>query len=190
MRHRLLLALTVQAGCDLVAEDERVPGEAASRPECRGHAFECATPVAPGRQMQQGSERAIDQCRRLVQRELTHVALPQIEVDASLLCRLTRLGKHRRRSIDPDHTPSDRLRHRHRGSPGPDRKLNDRPVRLSREVDVERDVLRHLRRPLLVDGRKGRVLIHEGILRYRVLMAMRPLDSPFTRPRLVSGDRR
>jgi hypothetical protein len=43
---------------------------------------------------------------------------------------------------------------------------------------------------LLVDVGERRVRIHAGIVRYRLRMATRRLDSPFTRPRLVSGDRR
>ena len=47
-----------------------------------------------------------------------------------------------------------RLRDRHRDAPVADGELDDRPVGLARELHVPRDVLRHVRRPLVVDRRE------------------------------------
>ena len=71
-------------GRDPVVERERVPGEPSARPERRGDALERAAAVGPGRQVQERAERAVDQRRRLVEREVAHVALAQVELDARL----------------------------------------------------------------------------------------------------------
>ena len=49
----------------------------------------------------------------------------------------TGLLEHRRRGVDADHRPPGRLRHRDRDPAVPDRELDERPVGLQRELDVE-----------------------------------------------------
>ena len=52
----------------------------------------------------------------------------------------------------------------HRDPSVPDRELDDRPVGLADELEVERDVLGHVRRPVVVDRCEGGVFVHGGIL--------------------------
>src|SRR5439155_25994269 len=75
---------------------------------------------------------------------------------------LPRHLEHRGRRVDPEHRPRDRLRDRNRHSPVPDSQLDDRPVGLARQPDVERDVLRHVRGPVVVDGGERVVRAHGG----------------------------
>src|SRR3954452_24769561 len=65
-------------------EDERVPREEATRREGRRDTLEDAPPVAPGREVEQRAVRAVDERRRLVQPQLAHVRLAQVELDALL----------------------------------------------------------------------------------------------------------
>src|SRR4029450_719297 len=74
---------------------------------------------------------------------------------------LARLGEHRRRAVDPKDR-ADRLRDRNGDAAVADRKLDHRPVGLSGELDVEGDVLGHVRGPVVVDLREGVVSAHEG----------------------------
>ena len=55
-----------------------VSGERPAGQEGRGDALERATAAGPGRQVKQRPERAINQRRRLVKREFTHVALAHV----------------------------------------------------------------------------------------------------------------
>jgi hypothetical protein len=87
---------------------------------------------------------AVDQRGRLLEPELAHVAEPEVEAVAA---RLASLREHRGRRVDPDHLPTDRLGHGDRDAAGAHRELDDRPVRLLRELEVEGDVLRHVGRP-------------------------------------------
>ena len=160
VRYRLVLVLAVQARRDPVVEGEGVPGEPPARPERGGDALEGAAAVGPGRQVQERPERAVDQRRRLVQGEVAHVALAQVELHARLGRTGTGLLEHRRRRVDADDRPAGRLRDRDRHPPVPDRQLDQRPVRLAGELDVEGDVGRHGRRPLVVAVRERLVPAH------------------------------
>src|SRR5437667_7566208 len=62
----------------------------------------------------------------------------------------TGLRKHRRRGVNADNPLARRLRHGDRDPPIPDGKLDQRPVRLACQLDVERNVGRHRCRPFLV----------------------------------------
>src|SRR6516162_5166910 len=78
-------------------------------------------------QVQQRPERAVNQRRRLVQGQLAHVTLAQVQLDA---CR-GRPGpgqlEHRRRGIDADDWLAGRLRDRDGDPPVADRELDQRP---------------------------------------------------------------
>ena len=63
VRAGILLVLAVEGGGDPVVEGERVPGEPPGRGERGGDALEGAAAVGPGRQVQQGAGRAVDQRR-------------------------------------------------------------------------------------------------------------------------------
>ena len=115
-------------------------------------------------QMQHGAERAVDERRWLVEREVAHVALVQLELDSRLGGLLLRQCEHRRRAVDADDLLAGLLRDRHRNPPVADRELDDGPVGLADELEVERDVLGHVRRPVVVDRCEGRVFVHRGIL--------------------------
>ena len=143
MRHGLVLVQPVEARRDVVVEGKRVPGEPPARPERRGDALERAAAVGPGRQVQQRAERAVDQRRRLVEGEVAHVALAQVELHARLGRTRAGLLEHRRRGVDADHPPAGRLRDRDRDPTVPDRQLDQRPVGLAGQLDVEGDVGRH-----------------------------------------------
>ena len=71
-------------------------------------------------------------------------------VDAGLGRVAAGLLEHRRRRVDADDRPAGRLRDGDRDPPVPDRQLDQRAVRLARELDVEGDVGGHAGRPLVV----------------------------------------
>ena len=105
--------------------------------------------------MAERAERAVDEPGRLVQLEVAHVAFAQLEVDAGRGDALARLREHRGRRVDAEHAPAGLARDRDRDAPVADRELDERPVGLAGELDVERDVLGHVRRPVVVDRREG-----------------------------------
>jgi len=150
VRHRFLLALAIEVRGDVVVEGQGVPGEPPLRPERDGDALEGAPPVGPGRQVQQRTERAVDQPRWLVEGQVMHVTFAQVEVHAHLGRAGPRLSEHGRRGVDADHSLAGSLRDRDRDPPVPDRELHQRPIGRTGELDVEGDVGRHLSRPLLV----------------------------------------
>jgi hypothetical protein len=88
--------------------------------------------------------------------------LAQVELDAGCGGPLPRLGEHRRGRVDPDHRTAGGARHGDRHTAASHRKLDEGPLGLGGELDVERDVLRHVRGPLVVDGREGIVSAHEA----------------------------
>jgi hypothetical protein len=92
----LLLVLAVQPGSDPGVEREGVPGEPASRPKRGSDALEDAPPDGPGRQVQQCAERAVDQPRRLIEGEVAHICLAQVQLDTCPGCPGPGLGEHRR----------------------------------------------------------------------------------------------
>jgi hypothetical protein len=115
--------------------------------------------------MQQRAERAVDQRGRIVDFEVAHVALAQLELDAGV-CRVrARLCEHRRRRVDAEHAPADRLRDGNRDPAVADGELDHRPGGLTREPDVERDVGGHRGRPLLVAVCERLVPAHPRMLR-------------------------
>jgi hypothetical protein len=119
------------------------------------HPFEGPPAVRPGRHVQQRAEGAVDECRRLLEGELPHVAGPQIEVDAGRGGPLARLVQHRRREVDADHPTPGGLRHRDGDPPAADRELDQRTVGHVGQPDVERDIRRHVGRPLVVTVSEG-----------------------------------
>ena len=60
-----------------------------------------------------------------------------------------------RARVDPEHGPPGLSGDRDRHSPVADRELDERAFGLARELDVERDVLGHVRRPVVVSSAKG-----------------------------------
>ena len=72
----------VVPGGDVGIEDERVPREAAARAKRRRDALEEPAPVSPGGEVEERAERAVDERRGLLQLELPHVALAELDVDA------------------------------------------------------------------------------------------------------------
>jgi len=161
----VLLVGAVEPRGDVVVEGERVPGEAAARAQRLRHPLEDGAPVGPRRQVEERAERAVDQCGGLFQVELAHVAQMELELDACRGGALTRLVEHRRRRVDPDHGPSRRLRDRNRDAAVADRELDERAACFPREPDVEVDVCRHLRGPLVIAVREGLVPAHAPIVR-------------------------
>jgi hypothetical protein len=124
--------------------------------------LEDAPLVLPRRQVEHRAGRAVDERGRLVQRELPHVFLAQLQLDTRLGRAHPRQLEHRRRGVDPEQRPPDRLRDRNRHPPVPDPQLDHRPAGLARQLDVERHVLGHVRGPVVVDGRERVVRAHEG----------------------------
>jgi hypothetical protein len=94
--------------------------------------------------VQERAERAVDERRRLVKHEVTHVPLAQIELDADLGGTNTGLFEHCRGSVDTDHRSSDRLRNRNGYASVPDSQLDYRPIRRPCQSQIEIDVGRHL----------------------------------------------
>src|ERR671937_2966927 len=95
----------VYGGCDVMVEGERIPGEAAVRAKRRRHPLKAAATIGPRGQMQQRPPGAVDQGRRFLDFKLPYVCCAQVEL-ASLLKRArSSLLEHRRRILNPDHTP-------------------------------------------------------------------------------------
>ncbi len=114
--------------------------------------------------MQEGPERAIDQRRLLVDGEVAHVEFAQLELDTRHGGTRTGLLEHCRRSVDSGHWPTGRLRNRNGDPAVPDSKLDERPAGLARELDIEGDLGRHVRRPLVVATRERSVPSHRPML--------------------------
>jgi phenylalanyl-tRNA synthetase alpha chain len=153
VRHRFLVSsLTLRR--DPVIEDERVPREAASAHEGCRDALEDTSPVAPRRQVEERPERAIDERRRLVQFEVAHVLLAQVELDVSLVRGRASLRQHLSRRVRADHGGPERLRNRYCDTTRADGELDDGAIGLARELGVERDVIRNACGPAVVDSSK------------------------------------
>ena len=116
--------LAVYGGCDVMVEGERVPGEAAVRPKRRRDPLEAAATIGPRGQMQQRPPRAVDQGRRLLDFKLPYVSFAQVELDSLLNRAHSSLREHRRRRVNPDHTPARCLSNRDRNAPVTNRKLD------------------------------------------------------------------
>jgi hypothetical protein len=107
-----------------MVEGERVPGEAAVRQKRRRDPLEAAATVGPCGQMQQGPPWAVDQGRRFVDFKLSYISFAQVELDSLLDRAQSSLSEHRRRRVNPDHTPPRCLSNRDRNAPGTNRKLD------------------------------------------------------------------
>lgn len=149
-------------GGDAVVEAERIPREASARSERGGHTLEHASAVCPRGQVQQSAERAVDEARRLVQLEVPHVRLAEMKLDAGLGSALAGQTDHRGRGVDADDGATRFAGDGNRHVARADGELDQRPVRFAREVDIERNVLRHVLGPFVVDGRERVVRAHGG----------------------------
>jgi hypothetical protein len=137
---RRISVLPVDGGCELMVERERIPRKAAVGSKRCGYPLEAAATIGPGRQMQQRPAGAVDQRRGLFEVELTDVSLPQVELDAGFRCTRSRLREHRPGRVDSDDARARCLSDRNRDATGTDRELDQQPVRLAGESNVERDV--------------------------------------------------
>jgi hypothetical protein len=90
--------------------------------------------------MKQRTERAVSERRRLGDGEVAHIPFVQLQLDARLGSARARNREHRGRRVDPDHLALGPVRDRDRDPPVADRKLDERPVRSARQLDVERHV--------------------------------------------------
>lgn len=79
---------------DAMVEYERVPGKPSARLQRRSNTLEGPPPIEPGGKVKQGTEGAVDQSGRFVERQVTHVTQAQIEIDSCLPRRDTRLVQH------------------------------------------------------------------------------------------------
>src|SRR3954452_18914829 len=145
--------VTVDGGCDLVVEGERIPGEPPVGSKRSGDALEATAAIRPRGQMQQRPAGTVDQGRRLVDLEVGYVPFPEVDLD-SLLGRVQPcLREHPRRRVDPDHGPARCLSDRDRDSPGTDGELDQWPVSLEGKSDVEGNVGPDARGAILVSVR-------------------------------------
>src|SRR5688572_5885971 len=158
----LLPPLSVDTCGDAGVEDERVPGEATAGPQRGVDTLEDAAPVGPGRQVEQRAERRIDQSGRRLQLEVAHVALTELQLDACRCRALARLFEHGGGDVDPEHGPPGLAGDRNRHATVADRELDERTFGLARELDVEGNVLRHVRGPIVIPSREGVVDAHEA----------------------------
>ena len=116
--------LAVYRGCDVMVEGERVPGEAAVRQKRRRDPLKATAPILPRRQMQQRPPWAVDQGRRFIDFKLSYISFAQVKLDSLLVRAQSSLREHRRRRVNPDHTPARCLSNRDRNAPGTNRKLD------------------------------------------------------------------
>ena len=114
--------------------------------------------------MQERSEWAIDQGRRLVEREFAHVSLVQVELHSRLGRTGASLVEHRWRRINAYDPLTSRSCDRDRDPPVPNRQLDKRPSCLDGEFSVEGNVGSHVSRPFLVAVREYLVPTHRSIL--------------------------
>src|SRR5438477_11562220 len=114
----------VYGGCDVMVEGERIPGEAPVRPKRRSDALKAAATIGPRGQMQQRPPGAVDQGRRFLDFKLPYVSFTQVELDSLLKRAHSSLLEHRRRRVNPDHTPARCPSNRDRNAPVTNRKLD------------------------------------------------------------------
>ncbi len=127
----------------------------------------------PGRKMQKRAKWAIDQCGGLVE-ERSRMSPSRRSSSTPGFRTISRLLEHRRRGVDSNDAPP--------GSPPRrgSRRVHCRPrarrvpVRFSSEVDIEQDVVCHMRRPLVVALRESLVPAHPPFSRVS-LAALLPL---------------
>ena len=145
-----------------MVEDECVPREAATRAKRPSDAFEDTAPIRPRGEVEEGAVRADDEVGGRFEIEVAHVALAQLERNASRGRMLASEREHRGGEVDPDDVLSGALHDRNRDAPGAGGELDDRAVRLAGELDVELDVVGHVGRPRVVDGREALVAAHHS----------------------------
>ena len=133
-------------------EDERVPCEPTARDERRPDATHHVDAGVVAGEVEHRPERADHEIGRLVQGELGHVALTQLELDPRVRCVAPCDLEHLDGHVDADHAAAGALGDRDRHATGADRQLDHRPARSRCELDVERHVLGHRRRERVVDG--------------------------------------
>src|SRR3954451_15306034 len=140
-----------------MVEGECVPGEATVRPERRRDALEAAAAIGPGGQMQQRPAGAVDQGRGFLELEFPYVTFAQVELESRLRRAQPRLREHPPRRVDPDHASTRCPSDGNRDAPGADGKLDQWPVGLEGEPDIERNVR-------AVAGRRLRVLLRPSVV--------------------------
>jgi hypothetical protein len=114
----------VYGGCNVIVEGERIPGEAAVRPKRRRDPLKAAATIPPRGQMQQRPPGAVDQGRRFLDFKLPYISFAQVELDSLFSCAHSSLLEHRRRRVNPNHTPARCLSNRDRNAPVTNRKLD------------------------------------------------------------------
>ena len=141
------VALPVESRRDVRVEDEYVPREAPAGPERSSDALEDPAPVCPSREVEQRAERAVDERCRLLELEVAHVFFVELDVDAGRLSRSRACASIAgERSVPITCRPVSRATGI-ADSAVPDGELDDRALGLARQLDVERDVLRHVLTP-------------------------------------------
>ena len=110
--------------------------------------------------MQQGAERAVDQPGQLVQGQVPHVSLAQVELHPRCDGQGLGLPEHRGGGVNAGNPLAGRPSDGDGDPPVADRQLDQRPVRPAGQVDVEGNVGRHLSRPFLVPIRERLVPAH------------------------------
>ena len=144
----LILRRPVEPRGDRVVEGEGVEREPAAGAERRGDPLEDFALVRPRRQVQERAERADDEVDRLVERELAHVALAQLDGEPGGA--VARDRQHRRRRVDADHALAGLACDWNRDPAAPDGELDDRLLGLARKRDVPGDVRGHVGGPVVV----------------------------------------
>jgi hypothetical protein len=124
-----------------------------------------------------GADHELD---RLLEREVAHVSLAQLDRQASGA--FARHGEHRRRTVDADHALPRLARDGDRDPAGAYSELDDRLGSLAGELDVPRNVRCHRGRPPVIILGVGVVFAHPGIVPVMQVSARR-----FMQPRLEAG---
>src|SRR5262249_30529154 len=173
--------LPVELRGDAVAERERVEPEAATGAERPRDALEGSPLVMPTVQVEKRPEWNVDERRGLLELEVPHVAEPELEREARRT--LTRDREHRGRGVDAEDRLAGLAHNLERDAAAPHRELHDRSIRLPSKLDIVGDVLRHMRRPRVVDRRPGVIFAHAGYS----LSPMSLRTHLFISPRFAAG---
>jgi hypothetical protein len=110
--------------------------------------------------MQERAERTVDQSGRFIEFQIAHVTLAQVEAYARVRRASPRLAEHRWGSVYTYDSSASLLSDRNRDPAITDREFDQRPFRLTRQLDVEAHVGRHSSRPFLVAIGKAFVPAH------------------------------
>jgi hypothetical protein len=100
--------------------------------------------------VEQSAERAVHERGRLSELEVAHVALAQIRLHTRARRVHARLLEHRARDVDAHQRATRRQRDRNGDAAVADSQLDNRAVGGAGESGIERHILPHMRRPLLV----------------------------------------